>query len=708
MPASAPTSRTGPAAPPNPGARRVTGWMCALIFAVTLAAYSPVFRAGFIWDDAGHVTRPDLQSLHGLWRIWTEVGATQQYYPLLHTAFWFEHRLWGDAPLGYHLLNVLLHATAACLLALTLRRLFALGRDPVTAPGVERPATSGVEWLAALLFALHPVCVESVAWIAEQKNTLSAVLYFCAALAYLRYRLSERESDSESGGDRKRSSVGGTRLSPSHFHPHFHSYVLATLLFVLALLTKTVTATLPAALLVGIWWRRGRLSWKRDVFPLLPWFVLSGAAGWLTAWFERTRIGAQGADFALSWVDRGLLAGRVIWFYLGKLVWPADLIFIYPRWTVDAAQAWQWLFPLGVAVVLGTLVWRQRRDRRAAAGLAGALFFAGTLFPALGFINVYPFIFSFVADHFQYLASVGILTLAAAGLAALRARLPRAAGRALPVLLLAGLGILTWRQSATYRDVFSLYETTLARNPDCWMAQNNLAEALALAGHPAQAVPLLERALQLRPDFAPAENNLGDDLRQLGDPRAAIPHLERALKLQPDYPEAHNNLGVALLMAGRPDAGIAEIRAALRLRAAYPEAHFNLGLALAKTGQPAAAISEFAEAVRLKPDYADAELNWAIGLTVTGRFPEAESHFARALQLEPASAAAHNFYGRALAQAGRFEAAVGQYRAALRLQPDFAEAHLNLALALRRLGRVDEAAAEYREAARLRAPSAGR
>ena len=205
------------------------GWVCALIFGATLFAYYPALQGGFIWDDAGHVTRQDLQSLPGLTRIWFEVGATQQYYPFLHTAFWIEHRLWGDSPLGYHLLNVLLHATAACLLGVVLRRLFDEGADPSTALGVfgsgnqvagpERRLPVGVEWLAALLFALHPVAVESVAWIAEHKNTLSAVLYFCAALAYLRFDNRRRRT----------------------------SYALATGCFLAALLTKTVTATLPAA-----------------------------------------------------------------------------------------------------------------------------------------------------------------------------------------------------------------------------------------------------------------------------------------------------------------------------------------------------------------------------------------------------------------------------------------------------------------------------
>ena len=340
-----------------------------LIVCCTFLAYLPALSGGLLWDDAAHVTRPELRSLHGLWRIWSDLGATQQYYPLLHSAFWVEYKLWGDATLGYHLLNLLLHAAAAILVMLIMRRL--------GLPGA---------WLAALIFALHPVCVESVAWIAEQKNTLSTVFYLSAALLYLHFDQTRRRSQ----------------------------YFLALALFVMALLSKTVTDTLPAALLVVFWWRRGRIGWKRDVLPLLPWFALGAAAGIFTAWVERTLVGAEGPDFALTLVERFLVAGRAIWFYVGKLVWPANLMFFYPRWRVDSTEWWQYLFPLAALAALAGLCLLARKRR---GPLAGALIFAGTLFPALGFFNVYPFVYSYVADHFQYVASLGIIVPVASWLA---------------------------------------------------------------------------------------------------------------------------------------------------------------------------------------------------------------------------------------------------------------------------------------------------
>ncbi len=600
-----------------------------LLAAVTLLAYLPALPGGLLWDDIGHVTRPDLRSFAGLVRIWTELGATQQYYPVLHSAFWLEHRLWGDATLGYHLLNVLLHAVSAGLVVILLRRL--------AVPGAA---------LAGFIFAVHPVTVESVAWISEQKNTLSTVFYLLAALAYLEF---------EDGRD----APGGTPPRLLGLPP----YLVATVLFLLALFSKSVTATLPAALLVVGWWRRGRLSWRDDVVPLLPWFAAGAGAGLLTAWVERRFIGAQGADFTLSGLERGLLAGRVVWFYLGKLLWPADLIFVYPRWNVDAGSAWQYLFPLALLALLAALAWKRQRGL-----LAGMLFFTGSLFPALGFVNVYPFVFSYVADHFQYLACLGIIAPFAAGWETLTGRLAPAVRRLGAVLLVAILGVLTWRQSGTYRDLFVLYQTTLDRNPAAWMAENNLGTALVDAGQGSEAIPHFTRALELKPDYPEAENNLGNDLSQLGRPQEAIPHLQRALRLQPIFAEAHNNLGRALMDSGHAAEGLAEFQEAVRLKPGYALAHSNLGLALARGGDTAAALG----------------------------------HFEQAAQLDPGSALYHANLGNAFLQLGRLSEAIPQYEEALQSDPGDADIQYRLALALRQAGRLSEAVEHYNEAMRLK------
>jgi tetratricopeptide (TPR) repeat protein len=624
-----------------------------------LAAYWPALDGGLLWDDGGHVTREDLRPLGGLFRIWFEIGATQQYYPVLHSAFWLEHRLWGDATVGYHLLNVLLHATAAAQLAVLLRRL--------QVPGAT---------LAALLFALHPVCVESVAWISEQKNTLSAVFYLAAALAWLRFDADRR---------------------PRH-------YALATAWFLLALLTKTVTATLPAALLVVAWWRRGRLDWRRDILPLLPWFAAGAAAGLFTARFERELIGAQGADFALGFADRVVLAGRVFWFYLGSLAWPTDLMFIYPRWTISAADPRQWL-PLAAGLsLLAMLVGWSRRSR---GPLAAALLFAGTLFPVLGFFNVYPFVYSYVADHFQYLASLAVFALAGAGLHRLATPLPRPVALGFAVILLTTLGTLSFWQSRMYRDVFTLYETTLARNPAAWMAHHNLALALTQTGRVEEAITHLDKVLQLRPDYAPAENNLGNNLIRLGRLSEAVPHLERAIRLQPGYVEACSNLGNALIGLDRSAEAVPVLELAVQLRPDYTPARRNLGLALAMLGRNAEALAHFEAINRLNPDDDDAEMNRAIALMLLDRFPEAIEHFEHAIALAPSSAEHRLTYGRALAHQGRPAEAARQLEAALALNPHYAEAHAELARVYRQLGRPADAARHAELARQLDPARAG-
>ncbi len=562
--------------------------MGALMVGLILLAYLPALHGGMLWDDDAYVTRPALQSLDGLGRIWFHFGTTAQYYPLLYSAFWVEHQFWGDSVLGYHMANVVLHAAAAFLVVLIVRRL--------ALPGA---------WLAGFLFALHPVYVESVAWISEQKNTLSTVFYLASVLTYLHFDQTRRR-------------------------PH---YFLALGLFALALLSKTVTATLPAAILVILWWQRGRLSWRRDVLPLAPWLALGGAVGLLSAWMERKVVGAEGAQFTMTLGQHFVLAGRVIWFYVGKLLWPANLMFIYPRWTVDSGLGWQYLFPIAV-LALGAALWVIARRTR--GPLAAFLFFVGTLVPVLGFLNVYPFIFSYVADHFQYVASLGIIIPAAAGLTlAARKTAP-----VLPGALVALLAVLTWMQSGAYRDAETLYRQTVERNPESWMAHNNLGGVLMrMPGRSAEAVTQFQRALLLEPGLAEAHNNLGLLLSGMpGRTSDAIAEFQAALRLRPDYPEAHNNLGSTLSdIPGRLPEAMAEYEAALRISPDYADAHNNLGSALSENpDRLPEAIAQFEAALQINPDMPEAHANLGVALTkVPGRMPEAVMHLQTALRMRP-------------------------------------------------------------------------
>jgi len=592
---------------------------------VTLA-YLPALNGGFLWDDDGHVCPAHLRTLHGLFRIWAEPGATQQYYPMLHSAFWLEHRLWGDAVAGYHLTNLVLHAASACLIMAIMRQL--------VLPGA---------WLAALIFALHPVGVESVAWISEQKNTLSTVFCLGSALVYLRF-------------DRNRRGL---------------FYGLAFLLYGLALLTKTVTATLPIVLAIIFWWQRGRLRWKQDILPLGPWLVLGLTGGLFTAWVERTYIGAQGADFILTFGQRFLLSGRIVWFYLYKLVWPADLIFIYPRWSPDTSAPWQYLFPIAL-LILAAGLWKMRRWNR--GPLALLLIYGALLFPALGFFNVYPFVFSYVADHFQYLASISIIVGASAGLTLSAQQLPVKARQWVRPLvatsLVFTLGMLTWRQSRLYNNAEVLYRDILERNPTCWLAHNNLGN-------------LLTRFPERVPE--------------------AIGHYEAALKIKADQPESHFNLANALAtVPGKQAEAITHYEAALKALPAFTNAHINLGSLLARDpNRLPEAITHFEAALRINPDLVEAHTNLGTAWSrIPGHLPQAIEQYEIVLKVTPDSAEAHFNLANALAKTpDKHLEAMTQYEAALRLNPDYAEAHCNLAVLLSQIPDRRAAAITHYEAA---------
>ncbi len=623
-------------APGSAFRRDLLGWLG--IFVAGLIAYWPALQGTLLWDDNAHITSASLQSLHGLWRIWFELGATQQYYPLLHSAFWVEHRLWGDAVLGYHLANLFEHCLSACLVVAIVRLLKLRGA-----------------WLAGFVFALHPVCVEAVAWMSEQKSTLSGVFYLAAALTYLHFDRSRKRS----------------------------FYFAALGLFVLALLSKSVTATLPAALLVVFWWERGKIDWKRDALPLGPWFAIGASSGLFTAWVEKTYIGAQGAGYELTLAQHILLAGRIPCFYAGKILWPADLMFSYPRWDMDPQVWWQWLFPFFViAVAIGLIVYA----RKSRGPLASFLYFLGTLFPVLGFMRVFPFKFSYVADHFQYLASLGIIVplarLIATGVdrfASSEWALPGTGG-----LLALGLGILTWHQSGLYTDAETLYRATLQRNPGSWMTHNNLAGVLAqMPNRVPEAIDEYRAALQLKPDYAIAHDSLGGLLMQEGQLPEATEEFQAALRAQPDFALAHNNLGIVLAQTpGRLQDAIAEFEATIRIDPKYAKAHMNLGNTYSQLpGRLADAIAEYQTAIRLDPDYGQTHINLGIALMqIPGKLPDAIAEFETALRLQPDNLNAHMYLGDALAQIpDRRQEAIAQYEIVLQERHDFPAAQQALA-----------------------------
>jgi Flp pilus assembly protein TadD len=536
----------------------------ALLVALVLFAYAPALRAGFIWDDDRYVTaNPALRDLHGLAAVWTRLDTTPQYYPMTHTALWLQYALWGLDPRGYHVVGAILHAASALVLW---RILLLLGT-----PGA---------WLATALFAVHPVHVESVAWITEQKNTLSALFYLAAARVFLGW------------------TEGGHRgaLRPS----------IAAVLFAAALLSKTVTSTLPIALGVVLWWKHGRVE-RRELAYLAPMLGFGAVLAAITRHLETTQVGAEGADWALTLGERAALAGRIVWFYLGKLAWPAELVFIYPRWAPDASSITAWAGTIAVlALAAGTWALRERLGRGPAAALA---FFVVTLLPALGFFDVYPMRYSWVADHFQYLASLGPIVLAASGATLAMHRLAsshpslRRLGPAVAMTVLALLAGRTFARCHVYADEEALWRDTVAQNDNAWIAHNNLGILLAEKGLNDEAARHFERALSLRPEHTGALANLGYLQELMGRDQEAAATLTRATAARPADPDARIHLVRVLLRLHRAREALPYALEAARLRPEDPDVLADSGTLLLAAGRFAEAITVLEHAVALRPGF---------------------------------------------------------------------------------------------------------
>ena len=471
-------------------------------------------------------------------------------------------------------------------------------------------------------------------------------------------------------------------------------------MFGAGLLAKSVIATLPAALLLVFWWKRKTLRWKEDVLPLTPFFVVGVGMGLFTAWMERAMVIGLDRGSHLSLMARCLVPGRAVWFYLGKLVWPHPLIFIYPRWEVSGAVWWQYLFPVA-ALLLAAGLWRWRQ-RLGVGPLVALLFFVGTLFPALGFFDVYPFRFSYVADHFQYLACLGPLALAGAGIARGLGWLANRSAPLRPVgcaILLTALGALTWFQCGQYADIETLWRVTLAKNPSCWMAHDNLGAVLFNLGRTDEAAGQLKMALQLNPDDEKAHNSLGLLLSRNGELDAAITEFQKALAILPNYPDALNGLGNALSQKGELVEAIAAFRKLLDLQPNAPQAHINLGNALSQNGELLAATAQYRIAQELDPSSPEVHNNLGNALSQQGQLVEAIAQYRQAVEIQPGFAAAYNGLGSALMRQGADAEGIAQFRKALEFQPDFAPARQNLRLALFRKGDFDGAMACLEKAA---------
>jgi tetratricopeptide (TPR) repeat protein len=621
----------------EPQASRLLGLFLVL---ATLAVYFPAMHAGYIWDDDFYLTdNPLIKLPDGLRRLWFTTEP-EEYYPLTYTTWWLEWRLWGTNARGYHATNVFLHAVNSLLVWAVLRALRVRGA-----------------WLAALVFAVHPVNVASVAWISERKNTLSLLFYLLALLSYLRFE------------DRSQ----------------LRWYALSLGAFLLALCSKTAVVMLPFVLLGCDWWRRGAIT-RRDVLRSAPYFLLSLIFGLVTMWFQHHRALGGRIVREEGFLTRLAEAGWSVWFYLYKALVPFQLSMIYPRWDVKPCGALAFAPLLGAIFVL---LWRYRQ-RFGRGPLFSLGYFVITLLPVLGFIDQGFYDYSLVADHWQYAAILGPIAFMVAGASHLCREWTLAWKRALGGLVVAVLSVASWRHCHVYQNQETLWRDTLAKNPKAWIAYNNLGVALRQQGRGAEALTLYEESLRLRPNYRDAHNNLGVALDALGQTDRAAHHFSEALRLHPRFADAHNNLGLIRLREGRFSEAMTHFAAALEAKPGNAHTLNNLGAAHRELGRVPEATEFFRQVLQMKPDFVEAHSNLAAALAAQGLHIEAIGHFAEALRLRPDDPEGHNNLGVSLAQSGRLREAVHHFQEALRLRPDYPEARHNLAVARSETSRGDE------------------
>jgi tetratricopeptide (TPR) repeat protein len=637
-------------------------WGLILILSVVLT-YAPVWKAGFIYDDSLLLTaNPCVVGPLGLKEIWSTSPAVIS--PLIFTTFWVEHAIWGLEPLPYHVMTVLLHGVCAILLWQVLRSLRVQGA-----------------WLGAALWALHPVEVESVAWISEMKNTESGFFFLLSILFFLRW-LRAKELDGRAEGE--------------------WNYVLTLFFAAMGMASKSSTVILPVVLCLCAWWMEGRWHW-RNLPRVLPMFLMAIAPSAVSIWTQGQQLATDTEpQWVRTWPEPLATAGDVVWFYLGKLLWPHPLATIYPRWQIDAGQWFSYL-PLLAVIVILSIFWVERVPWSRAPFFAFA-YFVTALLPVLGLIDEYSFRFSSVFDHWQYLASIGPLALAGTALARFsnfiipgKPRLQASLGAG----LLVTLGVASWQRTLTYKSEETLWTDALAKNPDCWMCCNNLGNALLQKGRVDEALEQFQKALRINPQYVEARSNLGAALFQKGQVDDAISQYKRSLEISPNYAQAIYNLGLALFQKGQVDDAISQYKRAARINPYYPETHNALGNALLQKGQVDEALEQFQKAVEIKPNYVDARNNLGVVLFKKGRVDDAVAQYKKALEINPDYVNARYNLGSALVQKGQLDQAIAQFQKALNINPNYADGHYNLGNVLFQKGRSEEAIDQFQQALQI-------
>ncbi|MYH39566.1 MAG: tetratricopeptide repeat protein [Candidatus Dadabacteria bacterium] len=635
------------------------------------ASYSPALQAEFVWDDFLLTKLKAVSSWGGIWQLWFDPATAylqrdaveSHYWPFLYTTFWLDHKLWGFHPLGYHVFNLLLHFANTALLWRLLLRL-------------EIPGA----FFAAAIFAVHPLHVESVAWVISRKDLLSALFYLSAFLMWMRF----------------------IKMSRSR------CYVAALLLFAVALLCKSIAITLPVTLLIFQWWREDRVT-PRDFILTAPFFLVGLIVGGFDTWFYKAN---TALSFDYSVYERVLIASRALWFYVERLLWPVDLAVVYPRWEIDAADPAGWVYVVAAAAV--ALAFWTLRHRIGRGPLACALFFAVTLSPTLGFVDYNYMGQSFVADRYQYLAGAGVIVFFAAAATRGVQRLPsvssKSAAKGIALALLALLGVATWNQTGVYKNEVSLFKHVISFNPQSWAAHQNLGIALLRLNESEEAESYLRRSLEIFPLNPKAFRNLGEALRRQERYEESLKWYRAAVSLEPDKPLNHVGMGTVFFQLELYEEAISNMKRALEIQPDFstaPGIHSLIGQGLRKMGRHGEADKYFDLSVKLGMEMnpRDPGVLFSRAQDLRGRKLHQESlkWYLSAVELDPDFTLAYAGMGDSLYRLGRYPEAVSSMKRALELMPDFPLAstlHYLTGQSFRKMGRHDEAEVHYEDALR--------
>ena len=658
---------------------------------LVVVSYLPAMLwGGFVWDDNLCIKVDPVREVSGLQQIWfspSAIEAENHYWPLVYTTFWLEHKLWGFDPTGYHIVNVLLHLVNTLLLWHLLRRL--------AVPGA---------WVVAAVFAVHPLHVESVAWIIERKDVLSGLFYLGAMLAWMRF--------------------------VEQANPRW--YVGSLVLYAAGLLSKSIVVTLPAVLLIWHWWKQGRVT-STDLLRLVPFFAVGLVIVLGDLSFYRSE-SPTSLDYSL--IERALIASRALWFYAGKLLWPSELSVIYPRWDIRVSDPLAWGYLIAaVALVLALWHFRSRIGR---GPLAGALFFAITLSPILGFVDYGYMNYAFVADRFQYLAGIGVMAVVIGAAACGAGRLPdlwQKGVLGVTAVVIVVLGLLTWRQANIWKDEETLNRHIIELNPEARNAHRHLAKALSNQERYEEALEPALIAVEQRPDYFRAHVTLGLILVELSRFEEAETHLRRAIELNsethstrlnlsdllynqgryeealdvaraaveqhPDSFASHGLLGALLTELGRFEEAETHLRRTIALNPQAPKAHFNLGEALHNQGRYEEAVDAYRVAIEQGLDDALAHSNLGMVFIKLERFEEAETHLSRAIALDPRHTEALYALAKLRFQQQRYDEMLKLYQQIIDIDPTDALAYGDMGVALFLLGRNDEALRSFDQALSL-------